>query len=282
MAKIYFVLGIVLTLVAMFEAPALAQEVLTNESVLKMVKAGLPESIIIAKVRSAKTNFDLRTDALIALKAAGVPEKVMETMLARASIVTEPPTMTPPPGPTPAPPPVAVPPPVIVAPYPAPLPGHVPVPVPQVGRERSSVYRVVGDKYDELGASVGEVQTSRSFIDYKVEFVLGGRQSGYRVTERQPVFLTSYSPSEAPLVRLKPGENDRNLKIGSGTSIPWGGQQRRGVRAEDRIDVQSERDSRGFYRISPRQPLAPGEYGFVLTQDLAGSATGKIYDFGID
>jgi hypothetical protein len=64
--------------------------------------------------------------------------------------------------------------------------------------------------------------------------------------------------------------------------MPWFGDDRRGVRAEDRIDVQSERDSRGFYRIIPRQPLTPGEYGFVLIQELAGQATGKIYDFRID
>jgi hypothetical protein len=28
--------------------------------------------------------------------------------------------------------------------------------------------------------------------------------------------------------------------------------------------VTSERDARGFYRVTPTEPLAPGEYGFVV------------------
>jgi hypothetical protein len=47
------------------------------------------------------------------------------------------------------------------------------------------------------------------------------------------------------------------------------------------IEVDAERDSRGFYRVKPRTPLAPGEYGFVATR--GGSPMGSsIYDFGVD
>jgi len=55
-----------------------AQEVLTNESVVEMVKAGLSERVIIAKIRNSPTKFDTQTDALIALKKNGVPEKVID------------------------------------------------------------------------------------------------------------------------------------------------------------------------------------------------------------
>src|SRR3982074_503549 len=58
-----------------------AQEVLTNQSIVEMVKAGLSERVIVAKIRTSPTNFDVRTDALIALKKNGVPEKVIEAIL---------------------------------------------------------------------------------------------------------------------------------------------------------------------------------------------------------
>ena len=84
-----------------------------------------------------------------------------------------------------------------------------------------------------------------------------------------------------PLVRLKPGSDDRNLKFSSGSALPFVGMsQRQGVRAGDKIDVETERDGRGFYRVRPRKPLESGEYGFVLTHGFAGATSG--YDFGAD
>ena len=96
------------------------------------------------------------------------------------------------------------------------------------------------------------------------------------------MFVLTTPPSEMPLVKLDPGKNDRNLKVGSGSHVPYGGStSTRGIRGEDMIAVDTERDSRGFYRVKPQAPLAPGEYGFVATR--GGSPMGSsIYDFGID
>jgi hypothetical protein len=90
--------------------------------------------------------------------------------------------------------------------------------------------------------------------------------------------------SQMPLVRLKPGDehDDRNLKVSSGSFMPFGGTHSVGVRSEDTVDVGWEKDPRGSYRITPRQPLPPGEYGFILTQGLSARAAGKVYDFGVD
>jgi hypothetical protein len=63
-------------------AMASPAEVLTNASVIRLVQAGLAEPVIIAKIRASTPAFDLSTDSLIALKAAGVPDNVMATMLA--------------------------------------------------------------------------------------------------------------------------------------------------------------------------------------------------------
>lgn len=60
-----------------------AQEVLTNDAVITMVKAGLSENLILAKIRSTTTKFDVRAETLVSLKAAGVPERVIEAMVAQ-------------------------------------------------------------------------------------------------------------------------------------------------------------------------------------------------------
>ena len=52
------------------------QEVLTNQNVMNLVQKGLPPSVIIAKIRSAKNNFDVSIDTLIKLKENNVPDEV--------------------------------------------------------------------------------------------------------------------------------------------------------------------------------------------------------------
>ena len=99
----------------------------------------------------------------------------------------------------------------------------------------------------------------------------------------KPERLIGWLQNNAPLVRLKQGDdhNDRNLKIGSGAFMPFGGTQKMGVRNEDKIAVSIERDPRGFYKVTPSAPLAPGEYGFILATGF-GAGSGKVYDFGVD
>ena len=151
---------------------------------------------------------------------------------------------------------------------------------------REGVFHLRGDQYIELAAAVASIETNFAFFQSKSEIVLKGRKAAYRVADRQPAFVSMWAPNEVPLVRLKPGDDhdDRNLKFSSGSVMPFGGAHKQGVRTEDTVDVESDKDPRGFYRIKPRQPLAPGEYGFVLTHGFAAGAGagGKIYDFGID
>src|SRR5262245_16040693 len=71
-------IGIVLGLLG---TPSDAQEVLTNQSIIGMVKAGFSESVIIAKIRASTGKFDTSTDALLKLKAEKVPDKVIEAMI---------------------------------------------------------------------------------------------------------------------------------------------------------------------------------------------------------
>jgi hypothetical protein len=55
---------------------------LTNDDVVQMVKGGFDESTTVAAIEAADTSFDTSVQALMALKTAGVSEKVISAMLA--------------------------------------------------------------------------------------------------------------------------------------------------------------------------------------------------------
>ena len=61
-----------------------AEDVLTNQDVVKMVGAKLGDEVIVAKIREApRADFQLSVDDLVGLRNAGVSEQVMHAMLAR-------------------------------------------------------------------------------------------------------------------------------------------------------------------------------------------------------
>lgn len=60
-------------------------EPITNEDVIKMVRAQLSTSIILTTIQAAKpVKFDVSPAALVALKEAGVDDRVIEAMQARS------------------------------------------------------------------------------------------------------------------------------------------------------------------------------------------------------
>ncbi len=62
-----------------------AQQTLNNEGVIKMVKAGLSEDVVAAAVTSTPGSYDTSADGLVALKAAGVGDKIVSAILAKVA-----------------------------------------------------------------------------------------------------------------------------------------------------------------------------------------------------
>jgi len=251
---------------------AVAQEVLTNDSVISMVKGGLGEAVVLARIRSSPANFDTSTNSLLALKKAGVSDKVIEAMVSapRSGAAAAAPTLAAPSAAASAPSPS-------VSAAARNSAGGAAATLP-----RDSIFHLNGANYVEMQPQVVEIEVSNAVFSSKSDVVLGGRRAEYRITDKQPQFYSYFAPTEALLVKLKPGDkkNDRNLKMGSGGYHPYGGSSRMGIRSEDRIAVKSEREANGFYRISPSSPLPAGEYGFIV---LSGAtAGGRMFDFGVD
>src|SRR5262245_50577945 len=77
-----FTLVLALAALTLFAATSLtAQEVLTNDSLIALQKAGLSDSIITAKIKSSQTKFDVSTKGLIGLKNAGMSDQVIEAVV---------------------------------------------------------------------------------------------------------------------------------------------------------------------------------------------------------
>jgi len=85
-----YVLTVLTVVAAMTSSPWLcaqqSQKALTNGDVIRMVKAGVPESAIISSIQSSNCNFDLSPDALVVLHKAGVSQKILEAMMAAGRV----------------------------------------------------------------------------------------------------------------------------------------------------------------------------------------------------
>lgn len=69
-----------------------AQELLTNETILKLVKAGLSDEVIAGMVNNQPGKYSTDSDAVIALKQAGVSDKVISAMVSKTNVPAPVPT----------------------------------------------------------------------------------------------------------------------------------------------------------------------------------------------
>lgn len=91
-----------LSTMAVFAIPTLAQNQdavrLTNSDVVKMVNAGVPESVIVREIQVTEPNFNISPDALVSLKHKRVPDSVLGAIVdsqagARMAQLEPPPTV---------------------------------------------------------------------------------------------------------------------------------------------------------------------------------------------
>ncbi len=66
--------------------PCPAQSALDNRAIIQMTKAGLGDSLIVESINATPGTYSTGPDDLIALKQAGVSERVIKAVLAKASV----------------------------------------------------------------------------------------------------------------------------------------------------------------------------------------------------
>lgn len=273
---------LVLTLTMSFGA--FAQETMTNDEVISLTKAGLAGSIIIGKINSSATNFDMSTDALIKLKQAGVSDEVVGAMLAAKSGK-----------------------PVGGGSAAMASNGDPNDPMTKRGFGVYLYQEIDGKKkMTQLQPSMsGQNRTGGAFTASITPFGLGkvktktnlpGRNATLQIQETNPVFYfyldassgglnTSSgipsSPNEFTLVRFNQRSDNREVTIAKSNS--WGGKG--GLSDEYVVGLKSEDLGNGVFKITPTAPLKKGEYGFyLLNSGNANTAAGvgsKFFDFGV-
>ena len=76
----------------LFLTVCLAQTALTNDAILKMAKAGLGEDILVSTIKAQPGHYTTAPDDLIALKGAGVTDKVIAAMMEKTASSASAPT----------------------------------------------------------------------------------------------------------------------------------------------------------------------------------------------
>jgi hypothetical protein len=76
---------IIFSAIAACTVPAMAQQLLNNDSIVKMAEAGLSDDIIIQSINSQPGQYALGASDLIQLKQDGVSEHVIAAMITRSS-----------------------------------------------------------------------------------------------------------------------------------------------------------------------------------------------------
>ena len=264
-----------------------SDEVLTNEAVATMTKAGLGPDVIVAKIRASPSAFDVSVDALVRLKDAGVADEVINAMIeageppttAGAALSRARRTAGPPLPPTPP--------------------------------ESGIYYAERVDQEEELvlvepsvytqSKQTGAWKTALTYGIAKTRFktVLPGAHARIEVAARRPVFYFYFdvaspglssagsvwgpatSPGEFVLARMDARKTTRELTVGetgtyTGTSY--------GVATKATRPFDYERLAPGIYRVTPKADLEDGEYCFLYGGSVAtsGAAAGpKLFDFRV-
>lgn len=261
-------LGLVVTaFVVVLSSGLRAQETLNNEAVLKMVKAGLSEGTIVALIQQQPGNYSTKPEDLLALKEAGVPNAILDAMVAKASGQK---------GASPQSP----------AAQATPQSGsNLPAvpPITEVG-----VYYKKGDQWVELLPEVVNWRTGGVLKNIATVGLVKGDVNGViqgpnsRNAVKTPVEFLIYAPegvaiTEYQLLRLRQNRDRREFRTITGGVLHTSGGATR-----DLVPFEGK-------KIAPRMwtvilpNLGPGEYGFLapgaVAAQHASAQLGKMYTF---
>jgi len=259
-----------------FSPLLVSQQSLNNDAVVKLVRAGLSEDLIVSTINTQPGTYDTSTDGLIALKGAGVSDKVVAAIVAKAAGSA--PAATAPTSPAPA----AQDPDDPMAPH---DPGIYLLANTQDGK-RKMIF------IDRVGA--GREKAHRGFAKASMKAEIPGPRAAVRTTDANPVFYMYFpptsnigdersisSPTQFSLLSLEDKKDHRETAV---AKVALFGGISYGNDAKKTSLFRAERIRSGAYKVVASESLKAGEYAFIATT-MAGSAQGAtvvIYDFGVD
>ena len=96
LVQLTVLLAFSLVLPVQFLAQAPADNALTNADIVRMMKAGIPESVIVRKIQISRPDFGTSANELIELKNQGASEKILGAVLDSRSGAVQSPSEPPP------------------------------------------------------------------------------------------------------------------------------------------------------------------------------------------
>jgi len=252
--------GLVALLFLAFTSLLTAQQALNNDSIIKMVKAGLTDDAIVATINANPGAYDASPDGLIALKQAGVSNKVIDAIVAK-STASAPDSAPPDAAPSaPAPPQFA------------PLPPGVD----NIG----AYYKDSGGNWQPLPAEVVIFQSgglvkhvaSAGLVKEDLNGLVGGMRS--RLVVSTPVTFILHvaqgrTASDYELIHLHVVSNNRQFQSVAGGLIHDSSTSS----LRDEIDFSSKQIGPSAYQVVLNNGLGDGEFGF-LSPEGTGAGTG--------
>ncbi len=230
--------------------PAMSiEKPLTNDDVVAMIKAGLGDDLVIAKIGSARElNLDVAPETLIKLKKEGVSKAVLDAMIRSSSGGMS-------------------------AGGPAGRAEGRPG-----GQLKTGVRLITNERTYDLMSIAGAESSTFAYVTMLLWNNYPGIHAETRTKDRDAYLLLQSDKSPTGryyIVRLDSNQrsSDRSLKMGREGLF-----SSRSIGHPDNtwtitFDVTQERE--GLWRLKPKSPLKPDEYGLWM-------GTGELYDFGVD
>ena len=224
---------------------AIGQETLTNEGVVNLVKSGMSEDLIMNVIGKQPSSFALGANDLVALKSAGVSERIITAMVNKAS------------GGTTAP---------GAAASAAPFGGKANVSEPGIFYKKNNEYlELLAEDVNWKTSGAMKSIASAGIIKKDLKGNITGPSS--RNFLQNPVEIvisppTGLSINDYILLPMKPGKGVREFEVGPVN-------QQSGV-AKGAIPFGVEKVGANAFRMVFQTAPGPGEYGILTAKSVGG------------
>ena len=245
------------SLVFLLAPVALGQQPLTNESIMKLAKAGMSDDVIVGTIGSQPAAYSLGADDLIALKAAGVSDKAIAAMLAKNS----------------------------GSPASAAAKASEAGPVHEIG-----VYYKKGSDWQDMEPEVVSFKSGGVLKSMGTYGIVKGDINGHikgaqsKTALKTPIEILIYTPegvgaTEYQLLRLHTQSDSREFR-----TVTGGVFHKSGGASRDAVEFEAKKIASRTYSIS-LSGVKSGEYGILppASGDGTGSSgrIGKLYSFQV-
>jgi hypothetical protein len=241
-----------------------AQQTMNNDAVIKLVKAGLSDDLIVSTINASPANFDTSTDGLIALKGAGASDKVVAAMVTKAT----------------AP-----------APAPAAAPAARPTSALPPGIDEVGIYlKDKSGNWVSLMPEIVNFKTGGFMKSMLTDGIVKGDINGHvvgghaKTSVTFPVVFAVYVPegtaiTEYQLLRFRAHSNDREFR-----SVTGGVIHSSGGASRDTVEFQPVKLAPRLYQITLDVSAGKGEYGILPPGSYSSSnmaSGGKMYSVSV-